>query len=234
MESLSYSLDTEGLAQIRLDDGKVNAMDLPWFEAVNDLLDRVEQDRPQALLISGRPGFFSAGLNLKVIPTLKGDARRCFLDAFGGTMLRVWTLPTPTVAACTGHAIAGGALLAFACDRRYALDGAYRIQMNETRNAMALPSWALAICRSALPPLHWTEALLHARSYSPAEAVNLGFFHGLLAGGSEELAPAREEARSFRGIHIPAYARSKRRLRDPEAEAARALFETEHGTSRID
>ena len=228
METLRYSLDSEGIAHLRLDDGKVNAMDLPWFEALNGLLDRAERDRPQALLISGRPGFFSAGLNLKVIPTLEGDDRRRFMDAFGGTMLRVWTLPIPTVAACTGHAIAGGALLAFACDRRYALDGAYRIQMNETRNAMALPSWALAICRSALPPLHWTEALLHARAYSPAEAVELGFFHGLLAGESDEIASALAAAESFRGIHIPSYLRTKQRLRTPEADAVRALFETEH------
>ena len=229
MESLSYSLDDSGLAHVRLDDGKVNAMDLPWFEALGDRLDRAEADRPRALLFSGRPGVFSAGLNLKVVPTLEGDERRRFLDAFGNAMLRVWTLPIPTVAACTGHAIAGGALLAFACDRRYALEGSYRIEMNETRNAMALPSWALAICRSALPPLQWTEALLHARTYSPAEAVQLGFFHGLLPAEGDTLAPARAAAESYAGIHAAAYARSKDRLREPEAAAVRARFPAEHG-----
>src|SRR5205814_6854119 len=60
----------ERIARIALDDGKVNAMSLGFFEALGAALDRAERERPGAVIITGRPGVFSAGLDLKLLPTL--------------------------------------------------------------------------------------------------------------------------------------------------------------------
>src|SRR5439155_585142 len=138
-DTISYAVDGN-VARITLDDGKVNAMSLPFFDALGAALDRAEREKPGAVVIAGRPGCFSAGLDLKLMPTLAPDALQRTLLAFGRTMLRVFTFPIPTVAALTGHAIAGGAMLAFACDLRYAADGAYRLHLNEVAVLLALAS----------------------------------------------------------------------------------------------
>ena len=110
-DTISYDL-RDSIAQITLDDGKVNAMALPFFEGLGAAFDRAEKDGARALVIAGRPGFFSAGLNLKLLPTLPPDELRKSMLTFPRIMLRAYTLPIPTVAAVTGHAVAGGALLA--------------------------------------------------------------------------------------------------------------------------
>src|SRR5947208_645336 len=168
---------SDNVAQITLDDGKVNAMALAFFAGLNAALDRAEHERPGALVIAGRAGVFSAGLDLKVLPTLAPDALERTMVAFGRTMLRVFTFPIPTVAAVTGHAIAGGAMLAFACDLRFMAEGPFRLQLNEVAIGLALPTWAIVLAQAAVPPRRHTEAILHARAYSPEEALERHIVH---------------------------------------------------------
>src|SRR5438093_12223960 len=169
-DTIRYEV-SDNVAQITLDDGKVNAMALTFFAGLNAALDRAEHERPGALVIAGRAGVFSAGLDLKVLPTLAPDALERTMVAFGRTMLRVFTFPIPTVAALSGHAIAGGAMLAFACDLRYAADGPFRLHLNEVAIGLPLPTWAIVIAASAVPHRWHTEAILHARPYPPADAL---------------------------------------------------------------
>src|SRR5438874_5655707 len=102
-ESIRYAVSGD-TAEITLDDGKVNAMAEPFFAGLNAVLDRAERDRPRAVVVTGRPGFFSAELNLKILPTLSPDDLHRTRLALGRTMLRVFTFPIPTVAAVRGHA----------------------------------------------------------------------------------------------------------------------------------
>ena len=138
----------DGVATITLDDGKVNAMAMPFFAALNEALDRAEADRPHAVVLAGRPGYFSAGLNLKLLPTLAPADLKATLVAFGETMLRVFTFPIPCVAAVTGHAIGGGVFLMYACDERYVAEGPFKLYVNEVADGMPLPTWALAIAQT--------------------------------------------------------------------------------------
>src|SRR5437870_11892671 len=91
-ETIAYAVDGN-VARITLDDGKVNAMSLPFFEALGAALDRAEREKPGAVVITGRPGYVSAGLDLKLMPTIGPDPLPRMLVAFGRTMLRLYTLP---------------------------------------------------------------------------------------------------------------------------------------------
>src|SRR5436309_5128083 len=214
------------IARITLDDGKVNAMSLGFFEALGASLDRAESERPGAVVITGRPGIFSAGLDLKLLPTLDAADRRTTLNAFARTMLRVFLFPIPTVAAVSGHAIAGGALLMFACDLRVAADGPARLQLNETAIGLALPSWAILIARSAIPPRWRTEAILHARPYSPAEAKTRGFVD-IVVPAEQLLEAAAKAAAPLAALDPTAYGTSKTRLRAMGVKWASELLESE-------
>ncbi len=216
----------ERIARITLDDGKVNAMSLGFFEALGAAFDRAERERPGAVIITGRPGVFSAGLDLKLLPTLGAAELRTTLVTFARTMLRVFLFPIPTVAAVSGHAIAGGALLMFACDLRVAADTAARLRLNEVAIGLALPSWAILIARSAIPPRWRTEAMLHARSYSPAEAKTRGFVDTVVP-PAQLLAAAAEAAAPLAALDPTAYAASKTRLRAMGVKWASELLESE-------
>jgi enoyl-CoA hydratase len=201
------------LATITLDDGKVNAMSLPFFEALNAALDRAEEEKPGAVVITGRPGVFSAGLDVKLLPTLPPAELRTTILAFGRVMLRAFTFPLPTVAAVSGHAIAGGAMLAFACDLRWMAEGAFRLHLNESAIGLVLPTWAITLARSAIPTRWHTEALLHARAYTPDEALAKGMIDGVARPPESLLAAARAAAEPLAALDQRAYAGSKVRHR---------------------
>ena len=225
-DPVTYRLD-DGIGLITLDDGKVNAMADPFFAGLNAALDRAEQERPPAVVITGRPGMFSAGLNLKIMPTLGPDDMRRTMLAFGRTMLRIFTFPIPTVAAVSGHAIAGGAMLSFACDLRVMAEGPFRLHLNEVAIGLVLPTWAIVLARTAVPTRWHTEAILHARAYTPDEALARGIVDAVARPADRVLAEARALAAPLTALDPVAYAGSKARHRVPEMEWATRLLESE-------
>src|SRR5207249_4308872 len=225
-DTIRYQV-SDNVAQITLDDGKVNAMALAFFEGLNAALDRAERERPGAVVIAGRTGVFSAGLDLKLLPTLPPAELARTMVAFGRIMLRVFTFPIPTMAAVTGHAIAGGAMLAFACDLRFMAEGPFRLHLNEVAIGLALPTWAIVLARTAIPTRWHTEAILHARAYTPDEALARGIVDAVARPADGVLAQARALAAPLAALDQAAYAGSKARHRVPELEWASRFLETE-------
>ncbi len=136
-------------------------MDFDFFEELADTLDRVGEDGAKALIITGRPGYFSGGLDVKLMPALSPTELNRLAENLARNLLKVYSLPIPTVAVCSGHAIAGGAMLCFTCDLRFVIDGPYIIQMNEILSGIPFPSWMLFIGRSAIPVRWQVETFLH-------------------------------------------------------------------------
>lgn len=226
MSTVTYE-PHDNLAVIRMDDGKVNAMAMPFFDGLNAALDRAEREKPGAVVITGRAGAFSAGLNLKVLPTLPPDEMKTTLVTFGRTLLRVFTFPIPTVAAVSGHAIAGGAFLMMACDLRYVAEGAWKTHANEVAIGLVLPTWAIVIAEHAIPPMFHTEALLHARPYLPDEALERHIFHGVARPAERILDVALEAAGPLAALDQASYATSKKRQRAMRVGWASKLVEQE-------
>ncbi len=223
---IGYDPGADGVAVLTLDDGKANAMSVDWFHELAAALDRAEREAG-ALVIRGRDGFFSGGLDLKLLPTLSPDGVRNLSEVFARTMLRVHQLPIPAVAAVTGHAIAGGAVLAFACDLRFAVGGPYRIQLNEVAIGIPVPAWMAHIADTAVPPRWRAQTLLHARAFSPVEALDRGIVDGIASSSDEALAHAHAAALPLTKLPRTAYAESKRRLRAEGAERALARLAEE-------
>jgi enoyl-CoA hydratase len=226
MKKVHYESEDE-VALIRMDDGKANAMDFLFFDEMNKGLDRLEGDGAKSLIITGRPGYFSGGLDIKLMPTLSPTDVNALAESFARTMLRVFSLPMPTIAVCTGHAVAGGAMLCFSCDLRFAVEGPYRIQMNEMMIGIPFPSWMLLIGRSAVPLQWFVETFLHAKAYTPVEAVERGMFRGLIKKEEDVMAYTRAHTENLKTLNMHAYRTSKNRLRTSEIEHALRLLKGE-------
>jgi enoyl-CoA hydratase len=202
---------------LTLDDGKVNAMGRAFFADLSDALDAL--DPPDAVVLAGRPGIFSAGLDREALATLDDDGLADLLVRFGRTLLRVWLEPRPVVAAATGHAVAGGTLLALAADHAVAARGTFTWGLVETTIGFPLPRWAIALARANVASERLEDLLLPGMAVGPEEAVAAGFADALAEPGAVVLA-AQRRAGDLVALPRAAYAETKRRLRAPAALAA--------------
>jgi enoyl-CoA hydratase len=161
------------------------------------------------------------------MPSLPPAEVNALADIFARTLLRVFSLPVPTIGLCSGHAVAGGAMLFFSCDLRFVMDGPYRIQMNEMMIGIPFPSWMLLIGRFAVPAPFFVEAFLHARAFSPEEVVEKAISHGLIKQDEDVLAYVMARTGHVKSLNLDAYRTSKNRLRAAEVEGVLKLLKEE-------
>jgi enoyl-CoA hydratase len=211
--------DASGVVTLTMDDGKVNAFDLAFFDALDGALDDAA-DAP-AVMLAGREGFFSAGLNTRTMAALDNAGLEELLVRFGRTMLRVWLEPRPVVAAATGHALAGGTILAMACDHAVAAAGEFRWGLTETTIGFPLPAWVIALARGNVRADRLDDLLLPGAVVSPEGAVEAGFADAV-APPEEVVTSALARARELAELPRATYAETKRRLRGRVAEQALA------------
>jgi enoyl-CoA hydratase len=208
------------------DDGKANTVLSEQFKGLEAALDAAEASGARALVLTGRAGFFSAGLNLKVLPALSPEAKRALVEDMGSAVLKLFLFPRPVVAAVGGHALGAGAMFALAADVRIFADGPYKFGLNEVPAGLFVPSYAIELARAAVSASRLTELVVHGRVLSPMEALTM---HVAEAVHSPEAlrAAALLRARSLAELSGPGYAVTKRLLRGPGAEVARARLPAE-------
>ena len=119
-------------------------------------------------------------------------------------------------------------MLSFACDRRYIAEGPYKIQMNETLIGIPLPNWMLLISESAIPSQWIAEALLHARAYGPAEAVERNMFTALIKGNDNIFTTVTSLSEDLLALNLQAYAISKERMRKKKIERVVELLKEDY------
>lgn len=224
-ERASYE-QSGGIGRLRLDDGKANAMQDAWLAEVGGLLDEAESDESRALIITGRSGFFSAGLDLKVLPRLPAEELRRTTDRFVATMRRIFLFPKPVIAASAGHAIAGGMMIYLAADIRVALrEEKSRYGLNEATTGIPLLGGTAGICQYSIPQRHHTEMILHGRMLSAEQTFERGVTQALAANPAALELLAIDRAESIADVELGAYRVNKLILRKRAFEDAAASAE---------
>jgi enoyl-CoA hydratase len=218
----------DGVAVLRIDDGKVNVVSHRVIDLLHRHLDTAEGEA-RAVAIIGRPGKLSAGFDLTEM-TAGIDRTRALVGAGGKLLMRIFGHPQPVVVAVTGHALAAGALLTLACDTRIGADGPSKIGLNETAIGMGLPLYATELAQARLSPAFLTRAAIQAEIYDPSGAVEAGYLDRVVpAGDCEELAVA--EARRLGEFRTGAYSHTKLALR--QAVIDRVLAGIDDDMARI-
>jgi enoyl-CoA hydratase len=220
---IQRELDGEGVLTITMDDGEKNALVPEVFEGLIDALD--EETEARAIVLAGREGILTAGLNVKWMAANGGEGVERLLVLFGRCLMRWWTDPRPTVCAATGHAIAAGTMFGMACDHAVAADGGYW-GLTETQIDFEMPEFGIALARHNVRADRLEDLLLPGARIDAAAAVEAGFADELAA-PEQVLARARERAAQLAKLPPRAYAGTKRRLRGADAEAVLAGLDTD-------
>jgi len=205
-----------GVMIVHLDDAKANALSFDVIAAVRAAIDDAEADESVgALVLHGRPGRFSGGFDLGV---MFGDDMAAIIGlvADGGALVhRLYGSKIPVVAACTGHALAAGALVLLGCDVRIGADIDAKIGLNEVAIKMVLPDWAFTIAEDRLSKRHVQRALANARITTPRDAVDVGYIDEVVPADDvleRAVAVATELAST---LDPSAYQRTVSKLRGP-------------------
>jgi enoyl-CoA hydratase len=216
--------------------GKANALSHEVIALLGAALDRVElaadraddADRqgPAALLITATPGMLSGGFDLAVMRSGPMEAGRLVTEG-GAFITRCFASPVPVVVACTGHAVAAGALLLLGADYRVGSTGAFRIGLIETEIGMVLPRWAVEFAEERLSRRHFQQATVAARMYDPAGAVGAGCLDVAVA-PAQVLAEALTEAERLGALPHTAYAGQVRMNRGARLERLVAAVAADH------
>ena len=131
------------VAEIRMDRPPANALDHALLEKLLAALDTVQARGARALILSGRPGMFSGGLDVPALIDCKRPEIERFWQQFFLLTCRLASSPVPVIAALSGHAPAGGAVLALQCDYRIAIEGNFKIGLNEVQVGLPVPGTIL-------------------------------------------------------------------------------------------
>jgi enoyl-CoA hydratase len=223
MSAVQHALDGS-VAVVRIDDGKANAIGPPLLDALSAALDEVERGPARSVVLAGRPGFFSGGLDLKLLPTLPPDAMRATSLAFVALVERVFLFPKPVVAASSGHALAGGFMLYCAADVRVALDDARsRYGLTELEAGIPVIGPTAAVVAEAVATAARVEVVLHGRRMTAAEAHAAGVVRSLVATADAVVPEAIALARPLERLDAAAYATTKRALREDVVRRAREI-----------
>lgn len=223
-ELVSYNLEGR-IATIAMDDGKVNAFSIAMLQALHEAFDRAEHDNA-VVVLTGREGCFSAGFDLKVFAG--GDVERVLeMLRLGATLAeRVLGFQTPVLLACSGHTVAAGAFLALAADVRIGAEGDFRVGLNEVQIGLTVPWFVIELARRRLHPGHFPRAVANAAMYSPADAVEVGYFDQVVPAGGLRAA-SLAEAERLAGLNQAAHTATKLRARSDALAAIRKAIESE-------
>ena len=225
---VSYQRE-DSIAAITVDDGKVNALSVPMLAELNGALDQAAADRA-VVVLSGRPGVFSAGFDLPVLRAGGSPAIGMLRDGFE-LAERMLSFPMPIAIACTGHAVAMGAFLLLSGDYRVGVAGPYKLAANEVAIGLTMPRAAIELLRQRLAPAPFQRAVTLAEPFSPENAVEAGFLDRVVE--APELPQiARHIAVTLSTLDMPAHGASKLRARGPTLRALRAAIEADYAELR--
>jgi enoyl-CoA hydratase len=190
--------DEEGTAFVTLDDGKVNALGSATLGQLNEDLDRAQHNAASSVILTGRPGMFSAGFDLAEVrsaPSAREHLRRALID----TALRLFEFPCPVVIACTGHALAAGAALLLSADRRVGLDGSFKLGFNEAAIGAAISPATVELARYRMP-MPFFESLISGETFSPDGACAAGLLDTLVDDEARLRAKSRSVAAQLAAV----------------------------------
>jgi len=221
-------VETERIGQltvVKISRSPVNAITLELATEIALAFKSAIESRAKAIVLTGLDGYFSAGVDLKEVPTYTSEQQASMVTAINQLVAMVYGCPKPVVGAISGHAIAGGLVVALCCDHRVGAEGDFKLGLTEAKAGVPFPAAALEVARKELMPAAARQLVLANRLISPDEALAMGVL--------DELVPlewmrerSTEVAQELSKIPPETFARTKAALRGDALTYMRRIIET--------
>ena len=209
----------EGVTVLRLAHGKANALDLELCGAITTAFEEAGAG-DSAVVLTGTGNIFSAGVDLVRLVKEGESYVRTFLPTLARAIGAVISSDRPVVAAINGHAIAGGCILAAACDLRIMADGKGRIGVPELLVGVPFPSLAIDVLRNSLPVNRQREVMLTGQTWTARDAMDRGLIDRV-SSSDKVLEDAIATAREMGAIAPKAFSMAKDALLRPVRDLLR-------------
>jgi 3,2-trans-enoyl-CoA isomerase len=208
----------EGIARVALSRGKVNAINEKVVDELTDCFRALSYDPGvKAVILTGEGKFFTFGFDIpEFLNYTKEDFVR-YLTKFTGLYTDIFLYPKPIVAALNGHTIAGGCMLAIACDYRIMIPENAKISLNEINFSSSVFAGSVEIMKLLLGQKQAEAALLSGAMYSAEEALQLGLIDRIAAKDDLE-GEALKKVREYASQDGAAFRSIKKLLRQTTAE----------------
>jgi enoyl-CoA hydratase len=214
--------DADGIRTLRLAHGKVSAMDIELGEAFIREMEDANIPSVKAVILTGSGSSFSAGVDLFRVLKDGPEYGRRFLPVLDGLLRAALTLPKPMVAAINGHAIAGGCILAAACDHRIMTEGNGRIGIPELAVGVPFPALPLQIMAARVADGPLRDLVFTGRTVTIDEAKTMGLIDEKCPSGML-MDRALDVAQRMAAIPSGAFALTKEAFSAPILERTKQL-----------
>ncbi len=160
--------------ELRLNRPPVNALNLELMAALRQAVEEAPDDGVRALVLSGTPGRFSAGLDVPLLLGLDRAGIAALWRELYSLLKALASSPIPIAAAITGHAPAGGTVLPLFCDWRVGAQGDFKLGLSEVQVGIVLPPIILSALRRQVGPRQAERLAVTGALISPQEALSIG------------------------------------------------------------
>jgi enoyl-CoA hydratase/carnithine racemase len=199
------------IAILTLDRPKANAFS-PELTAELSAAIAAQSKARGIVLASALPGIFSAGWDLPLLVDRDRKSMEEFVGAYCDLVRRIFVAGPPIVAALTGHAIAGGLIVAMAADERIGAEGKGKFGLSEVILGVSVPQCLMEPFRHVIGARHMERLAATGENVSVEQALAIGLLDRAVP-AAELLDRAVERARFLAGLSRPAYAAIKLRSR---------------------
>jgi Delta3-Delta2-enoyl-CoA isomerase len=209
---------SDGIAEARLKRGKVNALNEQTVEELRACFERMAADPGiRAVIFTSDGPFFSFGFDIPEFLSYSKEAFSRFLNKFTGLYTYLFTYPKPLIAALNGHAIAGGCMLALACDFRIMVSGKTKISLNEITFGSSVFAGSVEMLKFLVGNRNAQAVLYDGTMHSAEAAAQIGLVDQV-SSDEKLLEDARHQAYRLAGKDADAFRSIKGLLREPVAE----------------
>jgi len=209
---------TDGIAKVILSRGKVNAINEFVIDELTACFKELADDaQTKAVIISGQGKFFTYGFDIPEFLNYKKEDFLRYLTKFTDFYGDVFLFPKPVIAALNGHTMAGGCMIAIACDYRIMVSGKAKISLNEINFGSSLFAGSVEIIKLWLGQKNAETAVYTGAIYTAEEAFHLGLIHQVSTDAELE-ANARAVAEQYAAKDGVAFRSIKHLLRKPLAD----------------
>ena len=172
--AIIHSEIQKNIAILTLDNGTTNSITPDLLRDLSEILDEIK-NKVKGLVLCGGEKFFSIGFDLPLLIKYDRAEMSDFWYNFNHLIFVLYSISLPTVCALSGHAVAGGNILALTCDYRFAGTGTKKIGLNEIKLGVPVPYLADMLLRQIIGDRSATEMLYSGdlRSFSEAEKIGL-------------------------------------------------------------